>query len=586
MFVFKRIWKLARVYRLLLFSGIIVLILNIALSLIPGFINRSIIDDVINAGEIELLPRLLLFLIVVTAFRSLFIYLERILLEKFSQKTLLDLKQKLFDHLQKMSFNFYNNHRTGELMSRMTGDMEAIRRVLIEGVIQFTQIIFYLILTSLILFRLNVQLTLISLISSPFISVLAYKLSKKIKPAFSEVREQFSVLNTTVQENITGIRVVKAFSRQGYELDKFSRENKGYYKKQYRVAQIWADYFPLLEFFGGLSTLFLLYFGGRLVINGEITMGIWMQFNSYLWMLVMPMRMAGHLINMVNVTIASGERIFNLLDQEIEIVSGENALKPEKVEGCVKLENVTVHFDEEQPILEDINLVARPGQTIAIMGTTGAGKTSLVNLLGRYYDPDQGKVSIDGIDVKELDLAWLRKRVGIVMQDVFLFSETIKENITYGSPDASFAEIKEAARAAGAHEFIEEMEDGYETVVGERGMGLSGGQKQRVSLARAILNKAPILVLDDATSAVDMETEREIQKSLAALPQKSTVFIIAHRISSVKDADEIIVLDEGRVIERGTHQELLEKQGEYYEIFVEQHKEVTEKKSRTMLGVK
>lgn len=582
--VFKKLWQLAKNHCLLLFLGVVVLVANVSLSLIPGFINRSIIDDVITAGEMELLPRLLLVLIVVTVFRSLSIYFERILLEKFSQRTLMDLKQKLYDHLQKMSFKFYSNNRTGELMSRMTGDMEAIRRVLIEGVIQSTQIVFYLILTSVILLGLHVRLTLISLLASPFIAVFAYKLSKKIKPAFSEVREQFSILNTTVQENITGIRVVKAFGRQEHEMAKFDEDNHGYFQKQYRVARIWADYFPPLEFFGGLSTLFLLYFGGRLVINGEITMGVWMQFNSYLWMLVMPMRMFGHLINMINVTRASGERIFNLLDEEPEITQPSRPVLPEEMKGLVEFKDVSVSFDE-QDILQEINFRAEPGETIALMGATGAGKTSLVNLLARYYDPDRGQVLIDGIDIRELDLKWLRKRVSFVMQDVFLFSETIRENIAYGSPEASLEEIQEAARTAGAHEFITEMEDGYDTVVGERGMGLSGGQKQRVSLARAILKQAPILVLDDATSAVDMETERQIQESLASLEHRSTVFIIAHRISSVKEADNILVLDEGRIVERGSHEQLLELKGEYYQIFVEQHKEVTDEKYRKMLGV-
>lgn len=571
--VFKKLWVYVGKYKLFLFSGIIFVVFNILASMVPGYINRRIIDDVITIGNIKILPGLLLIYIVITVTRSFVFWGQRYFIESVSQNTLLDLKEAVYNHLQKMSFSFYNRNKTGELMSRMTGDMEAVRRVLAEGVIHITQAIFYLLVTAFILFQLNAKLTLFSLAASPLIGVSTFRLSKTIRPAFSKVRKQFSRLNTAVQENISGIRIVKAFDQQCYEMDKFDEENNQYFRNNYKVAKIWGKYFPIIEFLGGVSTLFLLYFGGELVITGEMTLGVWLQFYSYLWMLVMPMRMLGHLVNMINQTIASGERIFKILEEKPEIVNKENPVSLDNIKGEVEFKNVSLKYDY-QYILKDINLHARPGSTIAIMGPTGSGKSSLINLIGRYYEASEGEVCIDGYSVKDLDLNSLRSQVAIVMQDTFLFSETIYKNISYGSPEIFEDELKKAASIAGVTEFIEDMDEDYHTVVGERGMGLSGGQKQRVSIARAIIKKAPILILDDATSAVDMETEYQIQQALETMKQRSTVFIIAHRISSVRNADEIIILKDGLIYERGTHNELLHKKGEYYRVFKEQYKEL------------
>lgn len=573
MLIIKKLWRFTGRYKWLLLAGVLFTILNVVTSMIPGYINRKIIDDVIVGSDTGILPGLLVSLFIVYIFRSLSVFFERYFLERFSQDTLRDMKQGVYDHLQKLSFNYFNNTRTGELMSRMTGDMEAIRNLMANGTVQLTKIVFYLLLTGLVLFRLNWKLTLISLATSPFIVFFAYRLSGTIKPAFRRVRKQFSRLNSTVQENITGIRIVKAFHQQTFEMEKFDEENNRFFWRNYKVARIWARYFPALEFLGGVSTVFLLFFGGRLVIEGEITLGIWWQFNSYLWMLLMPMRLLGNVVNMINNAIASGERIFNILEEEPEITNSNNTKNIKEIKGEVEFKNVSLQFDN-QHVLKDINLNARPGSTIAIMGATGSGKTSLINLIGRYYDPTKGEVFIDGINIKEIDLHTLRSNVATVMQETFLFSETLEQNIAYGIPDFNQEQMEEAASIAGAREFIKGTDEGYETVVGERGMGLSGGQKQRISLARAIIMKAPILILDDATSAVDMETEHKIQESLKKID--STVFIIAHRISSVRNADEIIFLEDGKIIERGTHDELIAKKGEYYKIYKEQYKEIIE----------
>ncbi|MFW6389865.1 MAG: ABC transporter ATP-binding protein [Halanaerobiales bacterium] len=573
--VFKKLWGFVKEYKLYLFIGLMFIYLYVIISMVPGYINRKVIDDVIRNGKLNILTSLLIVFITANLLRAVFALIHRYFIENLSQSILKDLKQALYDHLQKMSFNYYNNHKTGELMSRMTGDMQAIRRMIAEGLIMSSQAVFYYISVSIVLFSINIKLTLVSLAVTPLIAFFAYRLSQRIRPVFSKIRKQYSDLNSIVQENISGIRIVKAFHQQCYEIEKFDDENNEYFLKNYKAARIWSSFFPIIEFLGGLSTVLLLYFGGSMVISGEISIGIWIQFNSYLWMLIMPMRMTGHVVNMINRTIAAGERIFEILETEPEIVSKKDTVKTDRIKGKVEFKNISLQYGD-QKVLKNINLSVEAGSTVAIMGATGSGKTSLINLIGRYYEASEGKLLIDSIDVKDYDLKNLRKQISIVMQDVFLFSETIKKNITYGKSDAEMKDIKNAAEIAGASEFIENMDEKYETVVGERGMGLSGGQKQRVSIARAIVEKPPILILDDATSAIDMETEHKIQKSLDNMDIKSTVFIIAHRISSVTKADMIIILEDGEIIEKGTHEELLNNKGKYYNIFREQYKEILE----------
>ncbi|TDP88802.1 ATP-binding cassette subfamily B protein [Halanaerobium saccharolyticum] len=569
----KKLWNYVRNYKLYLIVGLIFIIFNVLLSMIPGYLNRRIIDDVITAGKMELLFSFLVAYIIANLLRATVIMVHRYYTESLSQNILRDLKQDLYDHLQKLSFNFFNKNRTGELMSRMTGDMEAVRMLFAEGMFHFVRSIFYIVFVMAVLIPESLKLSLVSLALSPLIGFFAYRLGVRIKPVFRQVRRQYSDLNSTVQENISGIRIVKAFHQQCYEMEKFDEENNDYFTKNYNAAKIWSKYFPIMEFLGGMSTVLLLFYGGRLVIQEEITLGIWMQFNSYLWMLIMPMRMIGHIVNMFSRTSASAERIFNVLETEPEIKNKENAITVERLQGEVEFKNVSLSYDEED-ILKNISFHASPGETVAIMGATGSGKSSLINLIPRYYEPTEGAVLIDGVDNRDYDLQNLRSQVSIVMQDVFLFSESIANNISYGQPGLDLEKIKRAASISSARGFIEEMEGGFEEVIGERGMGLSGGQKQRVSLARAIVEESPILILDDATSAVDMETEHQIQQALESMEQRSTLFLIAHRISSVRNADQILILDHGEIIERGTHEELINKKGHYYTMFKEQYKEV------------
>ncbi|MFN2340854.1 MAG: ABC transporter ATP-binding protein [Halanaerobium sp.] len=569
----KKLWNYVRNYKLYLFAGLIFIIFNVLFSMIPGYLNRRIIDDVINNQKMELLAGFLVAYVVANLLRAAVIMVHRYYTESLSQNILRDLKQDLYDHLQKLSFNYFNHNRTGELMSRMTGDMEAVRMLFAEGMFHFVRSIFYVVLVMAVLIPESLKLSLVSLALSPLIGFFAYRLGVRIKPIFKQVRRQYSDLNSTVQENISGIRIVKAFHQQCYEMEKFDEENNDYFTKNYNAAKIWSKYFPIMEFLGGMSTVLLLFYGGRLVIQNEITLGVWMQFNSYLWMLIMPMRMIGHLVNMFSRTSASAERIFDVLETEPEIKNKENAISVDRIKGEVEFKNVSLSYEEED-ILKNISFHASSGETVAIMGATGSGKSSLINLIPRYYEVTEGEVLIDGIDNRDYDLQNLRSQVSIVMQDVFLFSESIANNIAYGQPGLDLEKIKRAASVSSAREFVEEMESGFEEVIGERGMGLSGGQKQRVSLARAIVEESPILILDDATSAVDMETEHQIQQALEAMDKKSTVFLIAHRISSVRNADQILILDQGEIIERGSHAELIRKKGHYYRMFKEQYKEV------------
>ncbi|HZJ82467.1 MAG TPA: ABC transporter ATP-binding protein, partial [Clostridia bacterium] len=532
----------------------------------------SMIDDVIRGGNRDLLPILLTAILLVALVKGVSIYFRGYFFEKVSQSSLYDLRNELFTHLQEQSFTYFDNNRIGELMSRMTGDLEGIRAFIAGGIPILLENAIYFIGTSIVLLSMNWKLALASLAVSPFVAWLALRFDSRIRPAFSQIREQQAALNTATQENITGVRVVKAFAREDYEIEKFEKENKLNLEKNVNSSLIWAKYFPIMDFASGMSAIIVLWYGGRMVAGGIITLGTLVAFNNYLWMLINPMRMLGWVINVMEQAVSSGQRVFDVLDTGSIIEDKEDPYDPEDMQGHVVFENVSFRYQDEQA-LYDIDLDVPAGWTVAIMGTTGAGKTSIINVLNRFYDVSKGRVLVDGVDVKDWKLNALRKNIGLVMQEVFLFSATIEENIMYGDPDVTKEEVIRAAEIADAHEFIMEMPQGYDTIVGERGTGLSGGQKQRIAIARAVIKKPKILIMDDSTSAVDMETEFEIQEALEEIMEGRTTFIVAHRISSVKDADEIILMDKGRIIERGTHNELLRQQGEYYEIYRQQYKD-------------
>jgi ATP-binding cassette subfamily B protein len=420
------------------------------------------------------------------------------------------------------------------------------------------------------MFYINVPLAFSLLAVTPIIGFFAYKLSYDVKPTFSEIRGQFSKLNSVVQENISGNKVVKAFAKENYEIKKFSFENEAFKEKNLQSAKIWEKYLPVLDSLAGLLTVLMILVGGIMVIHGSLTFGELVTFNSLIWALNNPMRMAGWLINDVQRFIASAEKIEDLLHEESKIVNPVESKKIPHSYRVVEFNHVSFSYGEER-VLTDISFKTRPGQTIALIGPTGAGKSTLLNLLCRFYDADKGEVRIGEQNIKDWNINKLRENIAMVMQDIFLFSDTIEGNIAYGVPDASFEAVQAAAKMADAHDFITCLPEGYDTIIGERGVGLSGGQKQRIALARAILKDPAILILDDSTSSVDMETELRIQKTLKTFGQGKTCFVIAHRISAVKDADLIMVMENGRIIERGKHEELLSKKGYYYSVYKNQY---------------
>ena len=573
--ILKRIFALLGKHKKRTAVAVALLIIVVLTRLVSPYLTKILVDDVIKDKQIDKLGKILILLVVLTIVRSILIYIRSYMFEDISQNLVFDLRHNMYTHLQELPYEFYDNHRIGDIMSRMTGDLEAIRNFFAGGAITIIENSIHFIGALIILFNLNAKLTSMVMFISPILAFVAWHFDKLIRPAFSEIREQDAILNTRAQENISGVRVVKAFAREDYESKRFATENWKYVQKNMRASYIWSTYFPFMDFLSNLSPIILLGFGGYMVIKGTISLGTLVAFTGYMWMITNPMRMLGWLINMTEQAISSGEKIFYYLDIGSSIKEKENALFPENFRGHICFEDVSFRYRQNY-VLKNINLDIPPGNTIAIMGATGSGKTSIVNLLGRFYDCSRGRITIDGIDIKDYKLKELRRQIGYVMQETFLFSETIKANIAFGRMDASMEEIIKAAKIAQAHDFIMEMPYGYDTIIGERGMGLSGGQKQRIAIARAILIDPKILILDDSTSSVDMETEYKIQKALKDVTRNRTTFIIAHRISSVKDADEIIILDNGEIKERGTHETLLTKKGLYYDMFRKQYKDFDE----------
>ena len=559
-------------YRVRMIVGLILVFITSLLVLINPQISGMIVDEVIEGQHYEKLGILLLIMIGVTLVRSLLRFTFLMCFESSSQGLVYDMREEAYRKLMKEDFNFFNKNRTGDLMSRQTGDMDAVRHM-VSHVIYFSfENILVFLMALVMIFSVNVKMALCMLIVLPFTLALTLSQRRHIKPAFDRVRDCFSSLNAFAQETIAGNRVVKAFAKEDYELEKFDRENDGYRDAQLNAALIWMKYIPMFEILSQCLTIILMIMGGFMVIDGEMTIGNMVTVNGYLWMLNSPLRQAGWIINDLQRFLTAIEKIYKVYTTEPDIKQPEHVVEKRKLKGSVTFDHVN-YYTNDDTVLKDISFHVEPGQTIGIIGATGSGKSSLINLICRFYDVNQGRVLVDDIDVRNLNLQTLRGNIGIAMQDVFLFSDTIEGNIAYGNPDCTFEQVQAAAKIANADEFIREMPEGYDTIIGERGVGLSGGQKQRISLARAILKDPSIIILDDTTSAIDMETESMIQNELKKISDERTVFIIAHRISSIIHADQILVLDNGRLVERGTHEQLLAKKGYYSTVFHHQYGE-------------
>ena len=539
----------------------------------PYFVGR-IVDRVILNSEMTYLKTALLALVGITIGRAILGYAKEYGFDISSSKVILNLRKNLFDHIQKLSFSFFDVNNTGELMSRIKEDTDNIFNAICFGIMLFLEQCIYFIIASVILFTINWKLALISLVTMPLIEYVVFKLEKTIGATYEKISDQRALLNTTAQQNIAGVRLVKAFGREKHEIQKFLLQNEENYRINFEQARIMAKYNPPIEFLSNVVLVLVISFGGYFVIGKEMSLGTLVAFSNYIFMLIWPMRMMGWLTNILAQCNASIKKVEKIFAEEPTIKNCENPQQPVDVQGHVVFRDVGFEF-AGTTVLKDINIDAKPGSTVAIMGITGAGKSSLINLIGRYYDCSAGHVYFDGIDVKDMELFMLRKNVSAVMQDTFLFSDTIEENIRFGADDITDEEFMAASRDALVDEFVSQMPEGYGTVIGERGIGLSGGQKQRLSIARALVRNSKVLIMDDSTSALDMGTEYAIQMAMERR-KGITRFIIAHRVSAVKNADEILYFEDGRIVERGTHDELLSLRGRYYDTYCEQYRDYVE----------
>lgn len=531
---------------------------------IPWLVGNAV--DAINEGtRPDLLP-LAIAIIGAGIMRLGLTWVRRVVAGKVSLAVEFDLRQRVYGHLQSLELSFFDSQQTGQLMSRATVDLQSIRFFLGYGLIFLTQSFLTIALASVVMFAIKPWLAALALLPVPFVVLAAARFNRLSRPAVQEVQQRIAELTAEAEESVSGVRIVKAFAREDHMLERFRRSVSRLFEQNLFATRLRAFYSPMLGFIPSIGLAVVLYIGGRQVIAGNLTLGEFTAFYTYLLMLMGPMRGLGMALGMAQRAVASGNRLFEILDREPAIASPPGAPELPQGPGAVEFRNVTLRYDGSEPSLTGIDLDVDAGRTVALVGPTGSGKTSLVALIARLYDPSEGEVLVDGADVRSVDVESLRRQIAFVADDPFLFSATVAENISYARPGASREQIESAARRAQAHEFISRLPDGYETIVGERGLTLSGGQRQRVAIARALIVEPRILILDDATSSVDARTEEEIKEGLREVMAGRTTFVVAHRLSTISLADEIVVVEAGRVIDRGTHEELLRRCPLYAEI--------------------
>jgi ATP-binding cassette, subfamily B, multidrug efflux pump len=534
----------------------------------PLLIGRAI-DEGIGPRRLGVIFVMVGWLVALALARALFTFLQGYLAERASQGVAYDLRDALFERIERLSFSYYDRVQTGQLVTRLTSDVEQIRTFAGSGVVQLANAVVMLIGTTAVLLYLDWQLALVALTIVPILAVLLVRFVRRIRPLFREVQQTLGRLNTVLQEDLLGVRVIRAFAREDYETARYVSVNDELLEKNLTTVRLFSNNFPFVFLFANLGTLAIIWFGGWQVIGGRLSVGDLVAFNTLLGFMLFPILTLGFLSASISRAGASSQRVFDVLDAPLDVKDAPDASILPPLSCRVDFDNVSFRYPgSARNILSGVSFTARPGQTVAVLGTTGSGKSTLVNLIPRFYDVTGGAVRLDGNDVRDVTLSSLRSQIGIVLQETRLFSGTVRDNVAFGKPDATDEEIVAAAEAAQAGEFIRGLSEGYETVIGERGIGLSGGQRQRIAIARALLIDPRLLILDDSTSAVDAETEAAIQETLDRLMREKhrTVFVIAQRVSTVRDADLILVLDEGSIAASGTHEELLRESELYNEI--------------------
>ena len=569
----KNFFKYIGKYSPVLVFAIAALFLSVYLDLRYPKIQQSLVDDVLVGGKMDMLKPVLLGILTIGVGRMLLQYAKEFSFDWTSAHIATGIRRDLFLHIQSLDTSFFDKTNTGEIMSRLHEDINNIWNVFSYIGMLLIEVTVHTVIIIIAMFKLNPVITIIPCVAMLYCGILAIVLEKKLDKVYEDISEENALLNTTVEENIAGVRTVKAFARERHEISKFGIHNSKYSDCCFIETKTFAKYYPYFSFVTRILPFAVLIAGGFYYVKGSMTLGEVTAFVAYSNNIVWPMEMLGWLTNSFAAGIASNKKIQKIYKEQAKIFDAENPVILPEVQGNIEFNHVSFHKEDMHEILSDIDFKLEKGKTLGIMGATGSGKSSIISVLERLYDVTDGSICIDGVNVKDMSVKQLRGNISLVMQDVFLFSDTISENVKIGMKDTITDEdVMRACKEAGAYEFIEKMEDKYETVIGERGVGLSGGQKQRISMARAFAKHNPILVLDDSTSALDMETEKEVQKNLSKL-KDCTKIIIAHRISSVKQADEILFLDGGKIAERGTHEELLKKKGLYYETYVSQYGE-------------
>ena len=550
------------------FASLLVVTLT---SLITPQILQVLINRGISASNLSVILYASLLLLLIAGIRNLFTFTQGFWSEKASQSAAYEMRNAIFAHLENLSFSYHDQAQTGQLMTRVTSDVDTVRNFTGNGLLQLVNAIVMLFGSAIILLLTNWRLAIIVLTIVPAILTIFLFFLRRIGPRFRLVQQKLGNLNTILQENLAGVRVIKAFVREPYEVARYRSANDDLLQENLRIVRGTSLSFPLIFFIANLGTLAVIWFGGAQVIGGQLNIGELVAFNSYLSYLLLPVFILGSTLTSITQSAASAHRVFEVIDAPIEVTDKLDAIALTHLHGRVEFEDVSFRYaGSEIMTLTNVSFVTQPGQTVAILGKTGSGKSSIINLIPRFYDVTDGRVMVDEYDVRDVTLVSLRSQIGIVLQETNLFSGTIRENIAYGHPGATQDEIESAAKAAQAHAFITSFPAGYETVVGERGVGLSGGQKQRIAIARALLLNPSILILDDSTSAVDAETEYQIQQALQTLMENRSSFIIAQRISTVRNADLILLIEGGRLIAQGTHEELLQTSCEYAELLESQ----------------